>query len=429
MAISDSSYNELAKQVYNVEPSKAKSNGDLVIVAGKTVKDPITKRQYRVLLVQDNNNDAHKTNDNGMQAMAVAPIVKGDVDTSQVVIAYSGTNAADSRDIDTDWQLLIRGNQDDLVSGNLDGGNFVIAENQLRSAQKFYQQVKRKYPHSALTTTGHSLGAYLALIVAAEHKIPATTFNGPDPVRGMSAEAITWVKANSNMYNNFRINFDGIGNFGAYFGTDDLAISRNVDAMLLSANPLYYHDLEAYRFNQKGQIVDRDGKLIGTQYLVSRAYLNVLASKKSMSSYHKLKKHWQSTGKGLSSSEELFLDAAQGMILGSSMAKAAREGADEALDHKTVADAKLMEVWSAINFNAFHELPYYEVQALFASYGITYDRFVRDFQDYTQSKVSKMSALATDFENLNRDIQTVIDSKLETDQQLAGEFRAWQTEL
>ncbi|HEL0323245.1 TPA: hypothetical protein TUI04_001645, partial [Streptococcus equi subsp. zooepidemicus] len=55
--------------------------------------------------------------------------------------------------------------------------------------------------------------------------------------------------------------------------------------------------------------------------------------------------------------------------------------------------------------------------------------FVRDFQDYTQSKVSKLSALATDFENLNRDIQTVIDSKLETDQQLAGEFRAWQTEL
>nr|WP_231193033.1 hypothetical protein [Streptococcus equi] len=53
----------------------------------------------------------------------------------------------------------------------------------------------------------------------------------------MSAEAITWVKANSNMYNNFRINFDGIGNFGAYFGTDDLAISRNVDAMLLSATP------------------------------------------------------------------------------------------------------------------------------------------------------------------------------------------------
>ncbi|WP_423835237.1 lipase family protein, partial [Streptococcus equi] len=183
MMISDSSYKKLSEQVYNVEPSKAKSNDAPIVLKGNRLIDDKTGKQYRVLLVQDNNNDAHKINDNGMQAMAVAPIVQGDVDTSQVVIAYAGTNAADSRDLDTDWQLLIRGNQDDLVSGNLDGGNFVIAENQLRSAQKFYQQVKRKYPHSALTTTGHSLGAYLALIVAAEHKIPATTFNGPDPVR------------------------------------------------------------------------------------------------------------------------------------------------------------------------------------------------------------------------------------------------------
>ncbi|HEL0714888.1 TPA: hypothetical protein TUY03_001337, partial [Streptococcus equi subsp. zooepidemicus] len=117
MSITDSSYRKLAEQVYNVEPSKAKFNEKKKIVEGRLVTDNNTGKQYRVLLVQDNNNDAHKTNDNGMQAMAVAPIVKGDVDNSQVVIAYAGTNAADSRDLDTDWQLLIRGNQDDLVSG------------------------------------------------------------------------------------------------------------------------------------------------------------------------------------------------------------------------------------------------------------------------------------------------------------------------
>ncbi|HEL0715203.1 TPA: hypothetical protein TUY03_001669, partial [Streptococcus equi subsp. zooepidemicus] len=117
MMISDSSYKEMAKQVYNIEPSKAKSNDAPIVLKGNRLIDYNTGKQYRVLLVQDNNNDAHKTNDNGMQAMAVAPIVKGDVDTSQVVIAYAGTNAADSRDLDTDWQLLIRGNQDDLVSG------------------------------------------------------------------------------------------------------------------------------------------------------------------------------------------------------------------------------------------------------------------------------------------------------------------------
>ncbi|HEL0247311.1 TPA: hypothetical protein TUD09_001581, partial [Streptococcus equi subsp. zooepidemicus] len=117
MAISDSSYKKLAEQVYYVETRKAKLDRKRVIDNTRKITDPKTGQIFKVLLVQDNNNDANKTNDNGMQAMAVAPIVKGDVDTSQVVIAYAGTNAADSRDLDTDWQLLIRGNQDDLVSG------------------------------------------------------------------------------------------------------------------------------------------------------------------------------------------------------------------------------------------------------------------------------------------------------------------------
>nr|WP_231146555.1 hypothetical protein [Streptococcus equi] len=142
MMISDSSYKEMAKQVYNIEPSKAKSNDAPIVLKGNRLIDYNTGKQYRVLLVQDNNNDAHKTNDNGMQAMAVAPIVKGDIDTSQVVIAYAGTNAADSRDIDTDWQLLIRGNQDDLVSGNIDGGNFVIAETNYDLLKSFINRSK-----------------------------------------------------------------------------------------------------------------------------------------------------------------------------------------------------------------------------------------------------------------------------------------------
>ncbi|MDG3132916.1 hypothetical protein MKL26_07795 [Streptococcus suis] len=429
MTISDSGYKKLAEQVYNVEPSKAKTNDEDLVLEGRTFRDNKTGQKFKVLSVQDNNNDADTTNDNGMQAMAVAPIIDGKVYTSQIVIAYAGTNDADTRDIDTDFQMVIRGDKGDLVNGNVEQGNLVIAENQLLSAQKFYEHIKKEYPYSALTTTGHSLGAYLALIIAAENKIPASTFNGPDPIRGMSEEAIKWVTENNNMYNNFRINFDSIGNFGAYLGSDNLDISRNVNANKFSFNPLFYHDLAAYRFNKNGQIVDKDGNIIGTQYLVSQAYLNFVSSKEKMAKYSKLKKQWQSTGKGISSSEELFLDAAQGMILGSSMVQAANEGANETSKHKTNIDTTLMEVWSAIDFNSFHELPSYEVQALFASYGITYEKFVQDFQNYTQDKVVKMTKLAEDFERLNNDIQNVIDSKLETDSKLAGEFKAWQIEL
>ncbi|HEL1640284.1 TPA: hypothetical protein TXL57_001213 [Streptococcus suis] len=85
MTISDSGYNKIADQVYNVEPSKAKSNDADVIVEGSTFKDPKTQQQYQVLSVQDNNNDADTSNDNGMQAMAVAPVVNGKVGTSQML--------------------------------------------------------------------------------------------------------------------------------------------------------------------------------------------------------------------------------------------------------------------------------------------------------------------------------------------------------
>ena len=66
MSVSDSSYKKFAEQVYNVEPSKAKSNGEPVVFKGRIFRAPVTKQKYKVLSVQDNNNDVETTNDNGM---------------------------------------------------------------------------------------------------------------------------------------------------------------------------------------------------------------------------------------------------------------------------------------------------------------------------------------------------------------------------
>ncbi|HEL1092342.1 TPA: hypothetical protein TVG13_000582, partial [Streptococcus equi subsp. zooepidemicus] len=52
MMISDSSYKEMAKQVYNIEPSKAKSNDAPIVLKGNRLIDYNTGKQYRVLLVQ-----------------------------------------------------------------------------------------------------------------------------------------------------------------------------------------------------------------------------------------------------------------------------------------------------------------------------------------------------------------------------------------
>ena len=58
-------------------------------------------REYQVLKTEDNTN-------NGMQAMAVAPVNDGKADTSEVIIAYAGTNFDDVLDIYTDVQTVVR---------------------------------------------------------------------------------------------------------------------------------------------------------------------------------------------------------------------------------------------------------------------------------------------------------------------------------
>nr|WP_018370613.1 hypothetical protein [Streptococcus marimammalium] len=85
----------MAKQVYNTEASKALLNNDKVVKENDLIYDTVTNQPYQVISVQDNNNDADPSNDNGMQAMAVAPIVNGEVDTSQIIIAFAGTNSVD----------------------------------------------------------------------------------------------------------------------------------------------------------------------------------------------------------------------------------------------------------------------------------------------------------------------------------------------
>ncbi|WP_321387080.1 hypothetical protein [uncultured Enterococcus sp.] len=76
MTITDEDYNKISDTVYWIDPLHKKHD--------PTIKDGeirvINEKEYEVLKVEDNT-------DNGMQAMAVAPIVNGKADTSQVVIA------------------------------------------------------------------------------------------------------------------------------------------------------------------------------------------------------------------------------------------------------------------------------------------------------------------------------------------------------
>ena len=117
--------------------------------------------KYEILKIEDNTS-------NGMQAMAVAPVLKGKVDPSEIVIAYAGTNPGDNLDIRTDIQTVIVGSKQLDTSTPIKPADSLI-DGQVITAEKFAEDVKNDYPDAVMTTTGHSLGEFLALYVAAEN--------------------------------------------------------------------------------------------------------------------------------------------------------------------------------------------------------------------------------------------------------------------
>ncbi|HEL1613125.1 TPA: hypothetical protein U1W01_001751 [Streptococcus suis] len=103
MILTDEHYNWLSEQSYWVDSEK--EDKDYTPKEDNTYyydNDNKSLGQFQVLAVEDNTV-------NGMQAMAVAPVVDGKVDTTQITIGYAGTNIGDGKDLQTDLNSVIGG--------------------------------------------------------------------------------------------------------------------------------------------------------------------------------------------------------------------------------------------------------------------------------------------------------------------------------
>ncbi|MEY9852192.1 pimeloyl-ACP methyl ester carboxylesterase [Leifsonia sp. EB41] len=180
---------------------------------------------------------------NGFQAMAVVPVVDGVPDMSHIVVAYAGTNPDHRADILADVETIVGGAPGPMT--------------QVLDAHFFADRVSNAHPGSSVSTAGHSLGGFLALLVAAEHNWDATTFCGPDPWEWLSPQAKARLeadtKAGRSRLRNYVNEWDLIGNLyanrtgAAVFVTDERGRST-----------LDYHNIGqggAFTFNPDGSII------------------------------------------------------------------------------------------------------------------------------------------------------------------------------
>lgn len=93
-------YQILSQYSYWIDENHA--SYDPSIKVGKAIEGK--SDEYKILKTENNTS-------NGMQAMAVAPVKGDQTDTTEIVIAYAGTNFSDKLDKMTDVQTAVLGSE------------------------------------------------------------------------------------------------------------------------------------------------------------------------------------------------------------------------------------------------------------------------------------------------------------------------------
>lgn len=206
-----------------------------------------TGQTYQILLAVDSDNSLSGYPDNGMQAMAVSPIINGFTNTSSIIIAYAATNPYfnEINDWITDIETVVGGSQYFVP---LNGEPTLPS--QAVTAKQFADSIISQYPKSSFAVTGISLGGYLALAIGAQERIPVVAFVGPDPSNILSTADIAYVQAHPNLYFNIRNMYDVI--LGAYGGN---GLNAAVYYDEGNSGPFYSHTPD-YQFNIDGSLIE-----------------------------------------------------------------------------------------------------------------------------------------------------------------------------
>ena len=201
--------------------------------------------------------------ENGAQGIALAPILAdGKVDTSQIVIAYRGTEFGEwDGDVTADTLQVVLNSKyiPTIIDTPIGPVNTLTSETQFHSALTFSDSIAEEYKNAQISYTGHSLGGGLAQYVAAERNLSATTFAAPNVYGLLSDEAKERVDAGEtrNTIRDYIHEKDLVGEFS---GGDPLIGKQYITAVKENSlpwwNPIGGHFMGTYTgyFSEDGSI-------------------------------------------------------------------------------------------------------------------------------------------------------------------------------
>ena len=244
--LSDEQNRFISDIVYDLDYKKSKKVFKVEDILKYNEKNDKLGR-FKIIKFEDNQ-------ENGMQAMAVAPIgADGQPDYSQITITYAGTNFDDIRDRTTDIQMIGYGNTDRMAYVDSNNRGKVV-ESQAVSALRFAEEIRKQFRNSQITTTGHSLGEALAIYVALKNGWDNMGSHGPDIHKMITPEELAYMRAHPEQFKNYRGNYDPIGGITGNATVTGIHLDYGFD--------LYTHNLTYLQFDQFQRIIYGNGDVV-----------------------------------------------------------------------------------------------------------------------------------------------------------------------
>ena len=389
----------------------------------REVKDQYDRSVGTVTQVYNNTTGA------GEQVYAVVknPNEKAE-DVQEVTVLFRGSTGPDhifkeTADVWNDWA------ENDFVIGthilkqNVPSDQDQSTE-QLKASARALKDIMEKYPNAKINIYGHSLGSMDAQYAMAdldaaqiERIQQAYIYNGPDVYRILSPEQRKIVDQIKGRIYNYADPKDKI----SMVGRDPAKGSIG------SVGMVYYVDSEQEDFvNQHmtyGYSLDKEGKIKILSNTSTVAYNNFLIK---MESFKRLKKSLSSDG--FTSDERIFLDSEQAKLTASGICHIVTEELDvlKKIYNEGVQDASEVLV-SCSNVPWGFILSPYETEVAYSDGGVTYGTTVGVIQKRFTPVLDTAKQLEKDFTDLEKQIKDGIQKKLDEDEELANEFKQWES--
>ncbi|EAE1656698.1 DUF2974 domain-containing protein [Listeria monocytogenes] len=346
----------------------------------------------------------------------------------EVTVLYRGSTAPtlasgltpfhkDSLDVWTDWGVNDIPTAIQITNG---GGSTVTP--QLKTSAETLKQTMKLYPNAQIYVYGHSLGSMNAQYAIADldkkdiKRISGGFFyQGPNIYSNLTPKQQDTVKAINALDRLFnfvdRKDYVPIG-----YGIGDPAIGHLIEVESKKAGMVEQHMWGGYQFDEDGNILtDKEGSLRLAKY----------ATAQQLAAINIMRTNFSKSGGALSSSEEIFLDAGEGLAITQGMKQTIQGEIKDLKDMFDKAIENAEELWRDTLSDARDigsHLAESEILAALAWGGVTEPEIVIETLQDCEKSLAEATKIEQEYDKLLEQINEAIKSQLKTDQELAKQI-------